>query len=77
MGWMASYDWYGDTDPAAFEVFIDLHRKMAPGDKLAAVFDMIDMVAGFVEADVRRDHPEADDREVFYGSCRVVWAARP
>ena len=31
---------YADTDPKALEVFLELHRRMTPSQKLAAVFDM-------------------------------------
>ena len=32
--------WYEDTDPAALEVFLQLHREMTPGERVAKVFEM-------------------------------------
>ena len=62
---MPDHDWYGDTDPKALEVFLDLQRKMTAAEKLRAVFELTDFLMRLVEAGVRSQHPEADDREVF------------
>jgi hypothetical protein len=32
--------WYDDTDPKALEFFIELHRKMTPGERMARVFEL-------------------------------------
>ncbi len=62
---MPDYDWYSDTDPKALEVFLDLQRKMSPGEKLRAVFELTEFMLHFAESDVRRLYPKADEREVF------------
>jgi hypothetical protein len=31
------HGWYEDTDPAALEVFLEIHRKMTPGQRPAKV----------------------------------------
>jgi len=36
---MPKHDWYSDTDPKALKVFIELQRRMSPGEKIAAVFE--------------------------------------
>ena len=56
---------YSDTDPRAMEVWIDLLRKMPPGEKIAAVFALSRMTFQLSEAGVRMAYPDADDREVF------------
>ena len=56
---------YSDTDPRAMEVWLDLLRRMPPGEKLAAVFGLNQMAFALSEAGVRMDYPEANDREVF------------
>ena len=56
---------YADTDPKALEVFIELHRRMTPSQKLAAVFEMSEMVLRMAAAGVRQRYPEAGDREIF------------
>jgi hypothetical protein len=32
--------WYEDTDPEALEVFLQLHRQMTPGQRVARVFEL-------------------------------------
>ncbi len=56
---------YADTDPRALEVFIELHRRMTPSQKLAAVFEMSEMLLRMSLADVKRQHPNASEREAF------------
>ena len=62
---------WSDTSPQAMEVFVELHRRMTPGQKLTRVFELIDLVYGLSLADVRRCYPEASEREVF-----LRWVAR-
>jgi hypothetical protein len=59
------YNWMADTDSKAFEVLIELQRKMSPGDKLACVLKTSAMWMRIAEDNVRKLHPEANDREVF------------
>ena len=56
---------YADTDAKALEVFIELHRRMTPSQKLAAVFEMSEMLLRMSLADVKKQYPEANEREVF------------
>ena len=56
---------YADTDPQALEVFLELHRRMTPSQKLAAVFEMSEIVLRMAAAGVRQRFPEAGDREIF------------
>jgi hypothetical protein len=62
---MRKHDWYSDTDPKALEVFLDLQRKMTPGEKIAGVFQMNELLWRMAEAHERRLHSQADDREIF------------
>jgi hypothetical protein len=55
---------FRDTDPEALEVWLDLQRKMPPGEKLAAVLHASEWVLQLYEMGVRKLHPDADDREV-------------
>jgi hypothetical protein len=32
--------WYDDTDAKSLEVFLELHRKMTPGERIARVFEL-------------------------------------
>jgi hypothetical protein len=61
---MAHSPEFQDTDPRAMEVWLSLHRKMTPGDKLIAVLDASALVLSMYEAGVRLQYPNASDREV-------------
>ena len=58
-------DWYEDTDPEALRVFIELHRRMTPGERVARVFELSALQESLQQASVRSMYPEADEREVF------------
>ena len=58
-------DYYRDTDPKALEVFLALQRKMTGPEKIAAVFQMNEMLWELAESSVRQQYPQACDREVF------------
>jgi hypothetical protein len=62
---MPKHAWYPDTDPKALRVFIDLQRKMTPSEKLAGVFQMNELLWRTTEANERKLHPAASDREIF------------
>jgi hypothetical protein len=62
---MRKHAWYADTDPKALEVFIDLQRKMTPGEKTAGVFQMNEMLRRTTEAHERKLHPKDSDRQIF------------
>ena len=54
-----------DTSPEAWKVFVDLHRQMDPSRKLETVFGLSDSLWSLAQACVRREYPDADDREIF------------
>jgi hypothetical protein len=62
---MPRSDFYSDTDPRALEVFVDLQRRMTPGDKVALVFGLTAMAFRLAEEEVRRLYGAAGEREVF------------
>jgi hypothetical protein len=57
--------WYEDTDPEALEVFLQLHREMTPGERVARVFEMAGFQKNLQRASVQSMYPDADEREVF------------
>ncbi len=57
--------WFDDTDPQALEFFIDLHRNMTPGQRVARVFELAEMQEGLQRASVKSMYPNADEREIF------------
>jgi hypothetical protein len=58
-------DYYRDTDPKALEVFLALQRQMTGPEKIAAIFQMNEMLWQLAESSVRQQYPVAGDREVF------------
>jgi len=55
---------FTDTDPQAMEVWLDLLRRMTPGERIAAAFDLTNFALQMNATGVRSAFPEADDREV-------------
>jgi hypothetical protein len=56
---------YSDTDPKALEVWLNLLRKMSPGEKLVRVFELTHFARQMAQAGVRFRYPNANEREVF------------
>lgn len=62
---------YADTDPRAMEVWIETLRRKSFDEKLAMVFEMIEMGMELTRRGVRMRHPEADEREVFLRAAAI------
>lgn len=56
---------FTDTDPRAMEVWLDLLRRMTPGEKLASALNLTELALRMSEAGVRAAYPQACEREVF------------
>jgi len=67
-------DYYRDTDPKALEVFLALQHKMTGPEKIAAVFQMNEMLWELAESSVRQQYPQARDREVFLRMAGIPYA---
>ena len=52
-----------DTDPAIRAMLIEGYRAMSPAQKLERVWSLTRTVREIALADIRRRHPEADERE--------------
>jgi len=52
-----------DTDPAVEALLIEGYRKMSPAQKLERVRALNHAVQKLALADIRRRHPDADERE--------------
>ena len=53
-----------DTSPEAWAVFLDIQRRMTPGEKVARVFELSARVKAMAEAGLRHRYPEASDEEI-------------
>ena len=54
-----------DTDPRAFQVLVELRRKMTFDQRFRQFLEMAEMVLRGYQDRVRREHPLASEREVF------------
>jgi len=59
------FGWMADTDPKALEKLIELRRRMTFDQKLRQFFEMTEMLLRGYEDRVRREYPEASEREIF------------
>jgi hypothetical protein len=64
-----------DTTPEAWKVFLEIQRRITPGEKIRRVFERSRMIRRVSEADLRRKHPQADDREIFLRRVRLELGA--
>ena len=58
-------NWMADTNPEAFRKLIERQRRMSAGEKLEQFFEMAEMLIRAVEDQVRREYPDAGEREIF------------
>jgi hypothetical protein len=54
-----------DTTPEAWRVYLDIWRRTPPEVKIQRAFEMSELARKFAEAVLRRNHPNASDREIF------------
>jgi hypothetical protein len=54
-----------DTSPEAWKVFLDLHRRMAPAEKVRRAYELSEMLRRMNAEGLRRRFPDADDQEIF------------
>ncbi len=59
------FGWMADTDPQAFRALVEIRRKMTFDEKFRQFLEMTEMVLRGHQDRVRREHPEASEREVF------------
>ena len=58
-------DYYPDMSPEDFERYMSLVRAMSPSENVATIFRMNEIFWQLVEGSVRREYPQAGEREVF------------
>ncbi|MCW5981778.1 MAG: hypothetical protein KIT09_27075 [Bryobacteraceae bacterium] len=54
-----------DTEPKALEALNELRRRMSASEKLVEALEMAAMLIRACEDRVRKDFPEAGEREIF------------
>jgi len=58
-------DWFADTDPQSLEIYFEMHRKMPLREKTRRIFEMADLGFAMVRDRIRRQYPQAGERELF------------
>jgi hypothetical protein len=59
------YGWMADTDPKAFQALIEIRRNMTFDERFRQFLEMTEMLLRGYEDRVRREYPQASEREVF------------
>jgi hypothetical protein len=61
-----------DTSPEAWEVYLDIQRRMPPAEKIARAFEWSEVVRRFAEAGLRERYPDADEHEILLRYARMT-----
>jgi hypothetical protein len=61
-----------DTSPEAWKVYVDIHRRMSPAEKIRQAMSLTKTGNLLAEAGLRRQYPKADDREIFLRRVRLT-----
>ncbi len=56
---------FGDTDPRAMRVWLDLMRAKTGDEKITMVFEMTELAMAMAEAGVRARHPNDSEKAIF------------
>jgi len=59
-----------DTSPEAWQVWLELVRKMTPAERLQRALEYSAFVRNLAESTLRREYPNASGREVFLRAAR-------
>ena len=61
-----------DTSPEAWEIYLDIYRRMPPEKKIAAALSLSRTVQALAEAGLKAQFPGAGEREIFLRRVRLV-----
>jgi hypothetical protein len=61
-----------DTSPEAWEFYLELVRKLTPGERIERAFEITKFVYAMCEAGLRQRHPNAGDREIFLRRAQMT-----
>jgi len=64
-----------DTSPEAWEVFIELQRRMSPSEKLRRTLEYSDSIRHAALQGLRQRYPEAGERQLFLMMARMTLGA--
>ncbi len=59
-----------DTSPEAWDVLLELQRRMSPAERLWRALEYSEFVRNLAEGVLRQRHPLASDREIFLREAR-------
>jgi hypothetical protein len=61
-----------DTSPEAWQVYLDVLRKMTPSERLQRCLEWSEVVRRFAEAGLRERFPKADEHEILLRYARMT-----
>lgn len=61
-----------DTHPDAWRVFLDIQRRLSPGEKLRRAIELSMLVRHAAAGGLRQKYPAADEREISLRVTRQV-----
>jgi hypothetical protein len=64
-----------DTHPTVERMMLEGYRRMTPAEKLARCGDLSSTVRQLAAARIRREHPDADDREIRIRVAALLYPA--
>lgn len=59
-----------DTSPEAWKVYLEVQKRLTPGEKLRRILERSEMMRRLAESELRRKHPDAGEREIFLRRVR-------
>jgi hypothetical protein len=60
-----------DTSPEAWKIYLECQRRLTPAEKFAQMLGFSGMILRASECTMRRQYPEATDREIFLRLVRL------
>ena len=60
-----------DTSAEAWKVFLDIHRKLSPTEKIRRAYSLSATLRRLNAEGLRRRHPDAGEREIFLRATRA------
>ncbi len=65
-----------DTTPEAWKVFLDIQRRMTPGEKFQRTLEWSEVIRRFAEGGLRERYPAADGHEILLRYAQMTLGRR-
>jgi hypothetical protein len=64
-----------DTSPEAWKLYLDLQRRLTPGEKIARAIEHSEFIREMAKAGVRSRYPHASEEELHLRFARLMLGA--